>query len=206
MSIVKFLFIPSHVSIPRHNHGFGNSTISRLHSRQSLQVALRTRSHHVRMCAPATSSSSSSSSSSGTSSTRAYEELSGFIEDAGQLGTMRFIAISNGVVLETIGRLDYKQSRFEIGDSEYLSIASIDKTFECHINVSKVHKVTLSNSKAKIGGHDLHVIRLLDQEGTILLSCLLQYDPSQGPGHYLYGAVDSFNHLVQKYGPSFTLT
>lgn len=131
--------------------------------------------------------------------------LQTFLDDAWDLGTIRFINISNGAVLETIGRFDYSLSTFTTPNAFYLTLASADKTFECHINLSKASVVTMATEKAKIGHHDLHVIRILDMHDTILLSCLLQYDPSQGPGHYLHGAVDAFNALKEKYGPRFSL-
>jgi len=36
---------------------------------------------------------------------------------------------------------------------------------------------------AKIGGHDLYVLRIKDGSDAILLSCMLQYDPAKGPGN-----------------------
>lgn len=86
------------------------------------------------------------------------------------------------------------------GKGTYITLASIDKTFECHINESKVVSVTLSTEAAKMGGHDLHVIRFLDCDKKPVLSCLLMWDPSQGPGQYLHGAVEAFTNLRQEVG------
>ncbi|KAA8491156.1 hypothetical protein FVE85_9451 [Porphyridium purpureum] len=134
------------------------------------------------------------------------DKLLEFMHDAGQLGTLRFIVISDGAVLETIGRLDYTKTPFDTPLGEYVTVASTDKLFECHVNCSKVSKVTLSTEPAKQGGHMLHVIRFkgADEQARPLLSCLLQYDPSQGAGNYLAGAVDNFNSLVQKYSNEMT--
>lgn len=140
-----------------------------------------------------------------------------FIENARDLGTVRFIVIGNGnnAILETIGRFDYNVSSFSIpGKGEYLTLASVDKTFECHLNTSRVVRITMATEKAKIGSHDLHVIRFLNcEEGEekagdrshIILSVLLMYDPSQGPGHYLHGAVDAFKKLRDQFGDSISV-
>lgn len=110
-------------------------------------------------------------------------------------------------MLETIGRFDYDVSTFSVpGKGEYLTLASTDKTFECHLRVSAVRRAALSVEPAKIGGHKLYVIRLhgeAQEEGgkeELLLSTMLMYDPSKGPGNYLFGAVDKFNAIVDKYG------
>lgn len=124
-----------------------------------------------------------------------------FIVDAGALGTVRFVSVGNGAVLETIGRFDYGQTDFAIpGKGEYVTIASADRTFECHLCVSKVAKITLSDEPAKVGGHTLHVVRFVDEEAKIMLSVLLMWAPNEGPGNYLFGAVDEFNKLREKYG------
>lgn len=124
-----------------------------------------------------------------------------FIRAASDLGTIRFIAIANGAVLETIGRFDYSISNFSVPNKgDYITIKNVDKTFECHINTSKVRVITMSTQPAKIGGHDLHVIRFRGEDDALMLSCLLMWDPSLGQGHYLHGALDAFNKLKERFG------
>lgn len=131
-------------------------------------------------------------------------QLEKFLIDAGDLGTIRFINISSGAVLETIGRFDYSKNTFAIpGKGTYLTIASVDKTFECHINTSKVKNVTMGTEKAKMGSHDLHVIRFKDGDNVLILSCLLMWDPARGAGEYMHGAVEAFEALRKKYGDEF---
>lgn len=132
--------------------------------------------------------------------------LETFLRAAGDLGTLRFITISDGAVLETIGRLDYDIKNFTIPNKgDYLTIASVDTTFECHINLSKVANVTVTTEKAKMGDHQLHVIRLLGEKDKIVLSMLLQWDPSVGPGNYLHGAEATFEKLQNRFGTRFTV-
>jgi len=126
------------------------------------------------------------------------------LDAAKELGTVRFIAISDGAVLETIGRFDYGMSTFNVpGKGEYITIASADRTFECHINKAKVARVTMATEPAKIGGHDLHVMRFLRADGGLVLSCLLMWDPSVGPGNYLHGAVEEFQSVRERFGDDF---
>jgi hypothetical protein len=58
---------------------------------------------------------------------------------------------------------------------------------------------------AKIGGHDLHVMRIKDSSDGILLSCMLQYDPAKGPGTYFDGAVAKFESVRSKWGDEVSL-
>eukprot|EP00184_Porphyridium_aerugineum_P008585 CAMPEP_0184692120 /NCGR_PEP_ID=MMETSP0313-20130426/730_1 /TAXON_ID=2792 /ORGANISM="Porphyridium aerugineum, Strain SAG 1380-2" /LENGTH=220 /DNA_ID=CAMNT_0027149927 /DNA_START=481 /DNA_END=1143 /DNA_ORIENTATION=- len=129
------------------------------------------------------------------------DKLAHFFYDAIDLGLIRFINISDGVVLETVGRFDFGMSHFftPLGE-DYLTIQSEDKLFECHVNTSKIHFITLQHEKSKMGGHDLYIIRLKNTDKKVMLSCLLQYDPEQGPNHYSKEAVDRFYFLMEKYG------
>lgn len=54
-----------------------------------------------------------------------------FLEEAGNLGTMRFINISGGAVLETLGRFDYSVAYSPVAGG-LLSLISPDKLFELH--------------------------------------------------------------------------
>ena len=61
----------------------------------------------------------------------------------------------------------------------------------------------MSTEKAKTGEHDMYVIRLRDSDDKLVLSCVLMWDPSQGPGNYMHGAVEAFQELQSKYGDGF---
>lgn len=133
-------------------------------------------------------------------------KLKAFIADAGALGTLRFVAVSGGAVLESIGRFDYGVKEFSVpGKGDYLTVASEDRTFECHLNLSIVKKVTMSDEPAKVGGHTLHVMRFCDEGGKPVLSVMLMWAPNEGPGVYLYGAVDAFGELRDKYGAEWSV-
>jgi hypothetical protein len=130
--------------------------------------------------------------------------LKRFIYDAGALGTLRFVAVTGGAVLETVGRLDYALSEFSVpGKGAYLSVCAADKTFECHVNADKVGRVTLSEEAAKVGGHALYVVRFLGEGAAPVLSVMLMWAPNEGPGVYLHGAVEAFRKLREQYGDGF---
>lgn len=97
-------------------------------------------------------------------------------------------------------------ARRQPGKGDFLTVASEDRTFECHINASKVARVTLTDEPAKLAaGHTLHVVRFLGGDGAPVLSVLLMWAPNDGPGHYLHGAVDAFRALRDRYGGDFSL-
>lgn len=58
---------------------------------------------------------------------------------------------------------------------------------------------------AKVGGHTLHVMRLKGDAGAVILSIMLQYDTSKGPGMYHDGSVAAFEGVMQKYGAEWNL-
>lgn len=134
-------------------------------------------------------------------------KLKSFLKEAGDLGTIRFLAVTGGgAVLETIGRFDYPMQEFSIpGKGRYLTIKSEDGVFACNINADTVARVKMSKESAKQGNADIYVMRLLDEKDGIVLSCLLMWNPAEGPGHYLAGAVDAFEKLKSKYGEVFDL-
>mmetsp|Transcript_3060 Transcript_3060/g.8455 ORF Transcript_3060/g.8455 Transcript_3060/m.8455 type:complete len:209 (-) Transcript_3060:201-827(-) len=133
------------------------------------------------------------------------DKVIAFLKDASTLGTIRFINISQGVVLETLGRFDYNVTPFETPAGKYISVTSPDKLFECHINTDKVSTITISEESSKAGNHKLYVIRLKDAAGGNLLSCLLMWDPSQGMGRYSDTAVKRFEALIARYGTQLVL-
>lgn len=169
-------------------------------------LAPRRRTTVLRVVSPRCAATSGGGSS-GTTTETASSQLQSFLTDCGDLGTVRFVCVSAaGGVLESIGRFDYGLRVTPIpGRGDLLTIANDDKTFECHLRVNAVSKITMTDEPPKTPGLPegtmMHIIRFLNAESVPLLSVLLMWDPSKGPGNYLFGAVDSFNALREKYGP-----
>uniref|UniRef100_A0A7S0VV11 Uncharacterized protein n=1 Tax=Hemiselmis tepida TaxID=464990 RepID=A0A7S0VV11_9CRYP len=124
------------------------------------------------------------------------------LEDCKGWGLARFISVNPaGSVLETSARMDLSMNGFNVpGKGQYLTIATEDKLFECHINLAKVESVAFSQDAAKVGGHTLHVMRIKGPDG-LMLSIMLQYDVTRGPGEYFEGSVEAFERTMSKYGP-----
>lgn len=137
-----------------------------------------------------------------SSATTTPTSLTNFLVDTEDLGTMRFISISNGAVLETVGRFDYGKKEFTNSKSgdRYLSIASAEQTFELHLNLTTIARLTLSKEESRIGGHTIYVIRMWRADEQLALSCMLQWDPSQGVGNYFPGVEEKFMKLIEMYG------
>ena len=138
----------------------------------------------------------------------AESKFAQLIADCKDWGLCRFITINaGGAVLETASPMDVGLNFFEVpGKGQYATLASADKLFECHIRLDAAAKATFAKEAAKIGGHDLYVMRLKTSDDTILLSCMLQYDPAKGPGHYFDGAVEKFERVQSKWGNEASLS
>mmetsp|Transcript_6101 Transcript_6101/g.18436 ORF Transcript_6101/g.18436 Transcript_6101/m.18436 type:complete len:162 (+) Transcript_6101:121-606(+) len=107
-----------------------------------------------------------------------------FFDEARDLGTIRFVCVSDGAVIETIGRFDYSAVYNDVRGG-LLSLVSPDRLFELHVSTAKLAKITLSKERAKIGDHDIYVIRLKRPDEGIILSALLMWNPAEGPGIYV---------------------
>mmetsp|Transcript_53091 Transcript_53091/g.125411 ORF Transcript_53091/g.125411 Transcript_53091/m.125411 type:complete len:213 (+) Transcript_53091:38-676(+) len=133
--------------------------------------------------------------------------LGNLLKECKEWGLVRWVTVNpSGSVLETTADMSVGQSTFSVpGKGQYLTLASPDKLFECHINVDKAKTVAFSQDPAKVGGHTLHVMRVKDEAGAIMMSIMLQYDPAKGPGNYFEGAEAAFKAVMDKYGPEHTL-
>jgi hypothetical protein len=130
-----------------------------------------------------------------------------FISAARELGTVRFVAVADGAVLEAVGRFDYPLAEFTVpGRGTFLTLATEDRLFECHLNASGVRRITMSEDLTKDGsGAKLPVIRFHGGGPRPMLSVSLMWEPSLGPGHYLHGAEEAFDALRDQYGSEYSL-
>lgn len=129
-----------------------------------------------------------------------------FFADAAECGRLRFVVVSAGAVLESVAELSTPPTTFPIPTKgTYITFKSGGGTHEAHVSVRSVASVALSTEPAKVGGHDLHVMRLLGVGGGPILSLLVAWAEGEGPGSYTPEAVDAFGRLRTKYGSGFTL-
>jgi Haem utilisation ChuX/HutX len=145
---------------------------------------------------------------SGAGSADTVAKVRAFLADARELGTVRFIAVADGAVLEAVGRFDYPMAEFSPPgrDDTFLTLATEDRTFECHLKASAVRRITLTVDSTKDGsGATLPVVRFFGESARPMLSVSLMWEPSRGPGHYLHGAEDAFAALRDQYGGDYVL-
>lgn len=89
-------------------------------------------------------------------------------------------------VLESVAELSTAPTTFPIPTKgTYISFKSGGGTHEAHVSVQSVASVALSTEPAKVGGHDLHVMRLLGVGGGPILSLLVAWAEGEGPGSYV---------------------
>ncbi|OSX70896.1 hypothetical protein BU14_0640s0002 [Porphyra umbilicalis] len=129
-----------------------------------------------------------------------------FFADAAECGRVRFVVVSAGAVLESVAELATPPQTFPIPTKgTYITFKTGGGTHEAHVSVRSVASVKLSTEPAKVGGHDLHVMRLLGVGGGPVLSLLVAWAEGEGPGSYTPEAVAAFGRLRAKYGDGFTL-
>ncbi|KXZ54826.1 hypothetical protein GPECTOR_4g897 [Gonium pectorale] len=135
-------------------------------------------------------------------SVQANASLRTLLDDASGagLGKVRFIVLGDGAILESVN--DWGSVRYnEVPNRGLLAtIASADKSFECHITLSKVKEVRFAKSKAKAGDYDIYATRFYGEDGKVMLSTILH--GSQGA--YDPAAVQAWTSLASKYGDSVT--
>lgn len=89
-------------------------------------------------------------------------------------------------MLESVAELSQAPTTFPIPTKgTYITFKSGGGTHEAHVSVRSVASVALSTEPAKMGGHDLHVMRLLGVGGGPVLSLLVAWAEGEGPGSYV---------------------
>lgn len=96
-------------------------------------------------------------------------------------------------VLESVAELSTPPTTFPIPTKgTYITFKSGGGTHEAHVSVRSVASVALSTEPAKVGGHDLHVMRLLGVGGGPILSLLVAWAEGEGPGSYVRWPLPDF--------------
>ena len=89
-------------------------------------------------------------------------------------------------MLESVAELATPPQTFPIPTKgTYITFKTGGGTHEAHVSVRSVASVKLSTEPAKVGGHDLHVMRLLGVGGGPVLSLLVAWAEGEGPGSYV---------------------
>eukprot|EP00877_Chromochloris_zofingiensis_P007174 jgi/Chrzof1/270/Cz01g09130.t1 len=118
-----------------------------------------------------------------------------------KLGQIRFIVISDGAILEAVSDMTRLKYTDIPSRGTLATFSTEDKTFECHLTLSRLKEARIAQSKAKQGDYDLYAIRFANTEDKVVLSCLIH---GHG-GQYKPEAVQSWKVLQDKYGATVSL-
>lgn len=124
------------------------------------------------------------------------ERLRKFLEDCELLGPVRFVALTEGAILEAVGSFDNLRYT-ELEKGTYATVSDGDSTFEAHLNCDRVASVNMLTKPNKEGTSELYITRFSDGQGNTLLSATLH--AGEG-GDYEDGAVAYWKKLQGAFG------
>ena len=122
--------------------------------------------------------------------------VSHFLKDLELLGPCRFVVVGPGAILEAVGAFE----ELRVNDKGLATVSNDDKSFECHVRLGEVKSAVFA--KKESGAKTLHIIRLLNDEKTSLLSAILHADED---GKVEEGAVEWWEALRKRFGDEVTL-
>jgi putative heme degradation protein len=101
--------------------------------------------------------------------------LKDFLTDLEAVGSVRFVVVGSGAILETVG--SFQNLRYADTPKGILATVSTDSPcFECHIRLAEVKEI--KNVVVEKFGKELRITRFLDCSGVTLLSAILHADPA----------------------------
>jgi len=129
------------------------------------------------------------------------EGVKAVIEDLSTLGTLRFICIGDGGILESAQKFDEVSYNEVPNKGTYCTLKTTDKAFEAHIALAKVSEVKMVKARPRTGEYDIYKVSFLREDGGPMLTCLLH-----GPeGNYEPGAIEAWEALRAKNGETVTV-
>jgi len=102
--------------------------------------------------------------------------LNDYLLDSEQLGTIRFVVVGSGAILEAVG--SYSNLRYSESMKGKLATLSWDKPypFECHLRINEIKSI--KHIEVEKFGNILYIARYLDSNQSVLLSAIL-YDVNE---------------------------
>ena len=119
-----------------------------------------------------------------------------FLKDLELLGPCRFVVVGPGAILETIGAFE----DLRVNEQGLATVSNEDKSFECHIKTSQVKAAAFAQKAS--GARTLHIIRLLGEDKSSLLSLILH---AGADGEVEDGAVEWWQALRTRFGDEVAL-
>ena len=81
-------------------------------------------------------------------------------------------------------------------------VSNDDNTFECHVKLSQVRSAQFAVKETP--DKTMRIVRLLDADGSSLLSAILHYDDAED-AEDAEGAVQFYERLRERFGDNFSL-
>jgi hypothetical protein len=116
----------------------------------------------------------------------------------------RIIVISNGAILETTSTLgegtSLKTSKSPKTGEQIVTFASPDKSFEFHLKVDQISKVSFHKVQRGEEGKVMRICRMMDRTGSLATSLILQAVNDDDHLPVLW-----FDGMIQRYGETVEL-
>uniref|UniRef100_A0A6U1NZN9 Uncharacterized protein n=1 Tax=Fibrocapsa japonica TaxID=94617 RepID=A0A6U1NZN9_9STRA len=122
--------------------------------------------------------------------------LEKFFQDSSLLGAVRFVVVTDGAILETVGSYENMKIN-DLDKGKFATFKNSDKSFECHVNMDEVAKITMSTKNAKQGDRILYITRFYDNADKLILSSMLHPEEE---GNYEDGSVEWWEQLREVFG------
>eukprot|EP00640_Fibrocapsa_japonica_P000455 CAMPEP_0113937924 /NCGR_PEP_ID=MMETSP1339-20121228/4409_1 /TAXON_ID=94617 /ORGANISM="Fibrocapsa japonica" /LENGTH=94 /DNA_ID=CAMNT_0000940839 /DNA_START=438 /DNA_END=722 /DNA_ORIENTATION=- /assembly_acc=CAM_ASM_000762 len=85
----------------------------------------------------------------------------------------------------------------DLDKGKFATFKNSDKSFECHVNMDEVAKITMSTKNAKQGDRILYITRFYDNADKLILSSMLHPEEE---GNYEDGSVEWWEQLREVFG------
>ena len=119
------------------------------------------------------------------------------IRDLEHLGPCRFVVSGRGAILEAIGVFEgLRESKAGL-----VTVSNDDNSFECHVRLDEVKSAQFAKKEAATG-RLMHIVRLLGEDKTPLLSAILH--PEEGE-EVDEGAIEFWDNLRKRFGDDVDL-
>ena len=93
-----------------------------------------------------------------------------YLQEAKNLGPVRFVVVGSGAILETVGSFD--NLRFaETAKGILATVSTEQPNFECHIRMNEIKEIRMV--EVNRGGKDMYISRFIDAQGSTVLSSIL---------------------------------
>ena len=93
-----------------------------------------------------------------------------YLQEAKNLGPVRFVVVGSGTILETVGSFD--NLRFaETAKGILATVSTEQPNFECHIRMNEIKEIRMV--EVNRGGKDMYISRFIDAQGSTVLSSIL---------------------------------